>query len=70
MGDFVEYHKPCPNCGGSDPVSINSDGTANVLVVEHFSKTMNLQWEANVADFNSFKRSNDNNSFHDTQSVK
>ena len=29
MGEFVEYHKPCPSCGGSDPVSINEDGSGH-----------------------------------------
>ena len=24
---FAKYHLPCPDCGGSDPVSINEDGS-------------------------------------------
>ena len=45
MGDFVAHQKPCPNCGGSDPVSINSNGSAKCFSCGTFSKTMNLQWE-------------------------
>ena len=25
---FVKYHQPCHECGGSDPVSVNADGSA------------------------------------------
>lgn len=28
MSDFVRHHLPCPECGGSDPVSLNNDGSA------------------------------------------
>ena len=69
MGDFVAYQKPCPSCGGSDPVSVNSNGSAKCFSCGTFFKDYESAMGGNVADFNSFKRSNDNNSFHDTQSV-
>ena len=25
---FIEHKLPCPSCGGSDPVSLNEDGSA------------------------------------------
>ena len=28
MANFVKHQLPCPSCGGSDPVSLNSDGSA------------------------------------------
>jgi twinkle protein len=67
MGDFVEYHKPCPECGGSDPVSINSDGTAKCFSCGTFFKDYESAIGGNVADFNSFKRSNDNAPFSQNQ---
>jgi len=69
MGDFVAYQKPCPSCGGSDPVSVNSNGSAKCFSCGTFFLDYESAMGGNVADFNSFKRSNDNNSFHDTQSV-
>jgi len=63
MGEFVEYHKPCPSCGGSDPVSINSNGSAKCFSCGTFFKDYESAMGGNVADFNSFKRSNDNTSF-------
>jgi len=63
MGEFVEYRKPCPSCGGSDPVSINSDGSAKCFSCGTFFKDYESAMGGNVADFNSFKRSNDNTSF-------
>ncbi len=67
MGDFVEYHKPCPECGGSDPVSINSDGTAKCFSCGTFFKDYESAMGGNVADFNSFKRNNDNTPFSQNQ---
>jgi len=67
MGDFVEYHKPCPECGGSDPVSINSDGTAKCFSCGTFFKDYESAIGGNMADFNSFKRSNDNAPFSQNQ---
>ena len=69
MGEFVEYRKPCPECGGSDPVSINSDGSAKCFSCGAFFKNYESAIGGNVADFNSFKRSNNNNSFKDRKSV-
>ena len=58
MGNFVEYHKPCPECGGSDPVSINENGSAKCFSCGTFFKDYESAMGGNVADFNSFKRSN------------
>ncbi len=68
MGEFVEYHKPCPNCGGSDPVSINSDGSAKCFSCGEFFKDYESAMGGNVADFSSYQRSN-NNIIKDKQSV-
>jgi twinkle protein len=65
---FVEYHKPCPSCGGSDPVSINDDGTAKCFSCDTFFKDYESAIGGNVADFNSFKRSNDNAPFSENKS--
>jgi twinkle protein len=65
---FVEYHKPCPSCGGSDPVSINDDGTAKCFSCDTFFKDYESAMGGNVADFNSFKRSNDNVPFSENKS--
>ena len=67
MGDFVEYHKPCPECGGSDPVSINSDGTAKCFSCGTFLKDYESAMGGNLAYFNSFKRTNDNAPFSQNQ---
>jgi len=63
MGDFVAYQKPCPSCGGSDPVSVNSNGSAKCFSCGTFFKDYESAMGGNVADFNSFKRSNDNTPF-------
>ena len=68
MGEFVEYHKHCPNCGGSDPVSINSDGSAKCFSCGEFFKDYESAMGGNVADFSSYQRSN-NNIIKDKQSV-
>ena len=67
MGNFVEYHKPCPECGGSDPVSINENGSAKCFSCGTFFKDYESAMGGNVADFNSFKRSNDNAPFSQNQ---
>jgi len=69
MGDFVEYHKPCPNCGGSDPVSINSDGSAKCFSCDTFFRDYESAMGGNVADFSSYKRASDNAPRNQTQSV-
>ena len=68
MGEFVEYHKPCPNCGGSDPVSINSDGSAKCFSCGEFFRDYESAMGGNVADFSSYQRSS-NNIIQDKQSV-
>ena len=67
MGDFVAYHRPCPECGGSDPVSINSDGSAKCFSCGEFFRDYESAMGGNVADFNSFKRTNDNAPFSQNQ---
>tara|TARA_B100000214_G_scaffold172183_1_gene123763 strand:+ start:4291 stop:5952 length:1662 start_codon:yes stop_codon:yes gene_type:complete len=67
MGDFVEYHRPCPECGGSDPVSINENGSAKCFSCGTFFKDYESAMGGNVADFNSFKRTNDNAPFSQNQ---
>ena len=68
MGEFVDYHKPCPNCGGSDPVSINSDGSAKCFSCGEFFRDYESAMGGNVADFSSYQRSN-NNIIKDKSSV-
>ena len=67
MGDFVAYHRPCPECGGSDPVSINQNGSAKCFSCGTFFKDYESAMGGNVADFNSFKRTNDNAPFSQNQ---
>jgi len=69
MGDFVAYQKPCPSCGGSDPVSINENGSAKCFSCGTFFKDYESAMGGNVADFNSFKRSNDNTPLTGNNSV-
>ena len=69
MGDFVAYQKPCPSCGGSDPVSINENGSAKCFSCGTFFKDYESAMGGNVADFNSFKRSNDNTPFTGNNTV-
>lgn len=33
---FVKYHLPCRKCGGSDPVSVNEDGSGFCFSCSHF----------------------------------
>ena len=67
MGDFVAYHKPCPSCGGSDPVSINDDGSAKCFSCDTFFKDYEAAMDGNVTDFNSYKRNNDNFSYQEKE---
>lgn len=60
MGNFVAYHKPCPSCGGSDPVSINEDGSAKCFSCDTFFKDYAAAMDGNVTDFTSYKRNYDN----------
>ncbi len=69
MGDFVAYQKPCPSCGGSDPVSVNENGSAKCFSCGTFFKDYASAIGGNVADFNSFKRSNDNTPFNGNTNV-
>ena len=33
---FVKHKLPCPKCGGSDPVSLNDDGSAKCFSCETY----------------------------------
>ena len=33
---FIKYHVPCPECGSSDAVSVNSDGSAKCFSCSKF----------------------------------
>lgn len=61
---FVKYKLPCPNCGGSDPVSMNEDGSAWCFSCEtrfkNYEKAMNGE---TVSDFKTYK----NNSMNDVE---
>ena len=59
---FVAYRKPCPECGGSDPVSINEDGSAKCFSCDtyfrNYEKAMNGE---TVSDFKTYKNNSMNN---------
>ena len=33
---FVKHKLPCPKCGGSDPVSLNEDGSAKCFCCDTY----------------------------------
>ena len=33
---FIKHQLPCPKCGGSDPVSLNEDGSAKCFSCDKF----------------------------------
>ncbi len=44
---FVKYHLPCPECGGSDPVSLNEDGSGycfgcNTHIKDYYGSNQNV----------------------------
>ena len=59
---FIAFRKPCPKCGGSDPVSINKDGSAKCFSCDtyfkNYKKAMNGE---TVSDFKTYKNNSMNN---------
>ena len=59
---FVEHKKPCSECGGSDPVSINEDGSAWCFSCKtYFKSYYGGKSIEQPADFKSYR----NNSMND-----
>tara|TARA_R110002096_G_scaffold152138_1_gene315084 strand:- start:1224 stop:2870 length:1647 start_codon:yes stop_codon:yes gene_type:complete len=59
---FVAFRKPCPECGGSDPVQINDNGSAKCFSCQtyfrDYEKAMNGE---TVSDFKTYKNNSMNN---------
>ena len=59
---FVAFRKPCPECGGSDPVQINDNGSAKCFSCQtyfrDYEKAMNGE---PVSDFKIYKNNSMNN---------
>lgn len=59
---FVAFRKPCPECGGSDPVQINDNGSAKCFSCQtyfrDYEKAMNGE---PVSDFKTYKNNSMNN---------
>ena len=58
---FVKYHLPCPECGGSDPVSLNEDGSGycfscNIRIKDYYGSN------ENVSDIKTYQRNSMNTS--------
>jgi twinkle protein len=54
---FVKYHLPCPKCLGSDPVSLNDDGSAWCFSCSTYFKNYENSEEGNtVTEISTFKR--------------
>lgn len=51
---FVKYHLPCKVCGGSDPVSVNEDGSGFCFSCEHYYR--NYDEYTDQMDNNNFVR--------------
>ena len=58
---FIKHKQPCHSCGGSDPVSINEDGSAKCFSCGEFFKTYSEASGRNVSDFSTYQRNNNNN---------
>lgn len=61
---FVKTHLPCPDCGGSDPLALNEDGSSYC-----FSCTTHTPAKEKVTDFKTYQRnstlhSNDGGEFY------
>ena len=53
---FVKYHLPCPKCGGSDPVSVNENGSAKCFSCNTFFKDYESSMKGeNVKEFKTYK---------------
>jgi len=63
---FVKYHLPCHECGGSDPVSQNDDGSAYCFSCNTYFKdygTSEVQQD-NVTEFESYQPRQDGASYN------
>ena len=63
---FVKYHLPCSECGGSDPVSQNDDGSAYCFSCNTYFKdygTSEVQQD-NVTEFESYQPRQDGASYN------
>ena len=51
-----DKHKlPCPKCGGSDPVSTNTDGSGYCFSCNHYFKNYQQEVDGNIVDMASHK---------------
>lgn len=58
---FVKYHKACPECGGSDPVSINEDGSAKCFSCGTYFRDYEKAMKGEtVSDFKTYKNNSMN----------
>ena len=53
---FVKYHLPCKQCGSSDAVSVNKDGSAKCFSCNHFYSN----YEGNITSMENYKKENVN----------
>ena len=64
---FVKYYLPCPDCGGSDPVSVNKDGSGFCFSCrthfKNYEKSCALPMEQRPTDIKTYR----NNSMNDAE---
>ena len=64
---FAKYHLPCPDCGGSDPVSVNKDGSGFCFSCrthfKNYEKSCALPMEQRPTDIKTYR----NNSMNDAE---
>ena len=58
---FVKYHLPCPECGGSDPVSVDQDGNGYCFSCSTFLKDYENKKD-NVSEIKTYQRNSMNTS--------
>ena len=51
---FAKYHLPCPECGGSDPVSVNDDGSGYCFSCTKFFKNYESSCRSSFTPENDF----------------
>ena len=51
---FAKYHLPCPECGGSDPVSVNDDGSGYCFSCTKFFKNYESACRSSFTPENDF----------------
>ena len=60
---FVAFRKPCPKCGGSDPVQINDNGSAKCFSCQTYFRDYDKAMKGEtVSDFKTYKTNTMNNS--------